>query len=112
MISFQKLAAECQSAGHSGVLVPFRCDLSNVEEIQSMFSAIKAEHGGVDVCINNAGLAHPEPLLSGNSSGWKNMLDVRAQSCWRKSVSSDGDPTLAVKGKKSGYFIYFLCFFS
>ncbi|XP_006801675.2 dehydrogenase/reductase SDR family member 11-like [Neolamprologus brichardi] len=29
-----------------------------------------------DVCINNAGLAHPEPLLSGETSGWKNMMDV------------------------------------
>lgn len=42
-----------------------------------MFAAIKAQHGGVDVCINNAGLAHPEPLLNGKTGGWKNMLDVR-----------------------------------
>ncbi|KAM6933813.1 dehydrogenase/reductase SDR family member 11-like [Xenentodon cancila] len=87
----QKLAAECQSAGHSGVLVPFKCDLTNEEEIQSMFSAIKAEHEGVDVCINNAGLAHPEPLLSGNTSGWKNMLDVNVLAlsiCTREAYQS------------------------
>ncbi|XP_004558278.3 dehydrogenase/reductase SDR family member 11 isoform X1 [Maylandia zebra] len=72
----QKLAAECQSAGHPGVLVPFKCDLSKEEEILSMFAAIKEQHKGVDVCINNAGLAHPEPLLSGKTSGWKNMMDV------------------------------------
>lgn len=42
-----------------------------------MFAAIKAQHGGVDVCINNAGLAHPEPLLNGKTSDWKNMVDVR-----------------------------------
>ncbi|PWA22077.1 hypothetical protein CCH79_00010278, partial [Gambusia affinis] len=71
------LAAECQSAGYSGVLIPFKCDLTNVDEIQSMFAAIKAQHNGVDVCINNAGLAHAEPLLSGKTSAWKNMLDVR-----------------------------------
>ncbi|CAI5693219.1 unnamed protein product [Oreochromis niloticus] len=41
-----------------------------------MFAAIKEQHKGVDVCINNAGLAHPEPLLSGKTSGWKNMMDV------------------------------------
>lgn len=74
----QTHAAECQRAGYSGVLVPFKCDLTNEEEILSMFSAIKAQHKGVDVCINNAGLAHPDPLLSGQTSGWKNMLDVRA----------------------------------
>uniref|UniRef100_A0A3P9BMZ4 Dehydrogenase/reductase SDR family member 11 n=1 Tax=Maylandia zebra TaxID=106582 RepID=A0A3P9BMZ4_9CICH len=41
-----------------------------------MFAAIKEQHKGVDVCINNAGLAHPEPLLSGKTSSWKNMMDV------------------------------------
>ncbi|XP_028320379.1 dehydrogenase/reductase SDR family member 11-like [Gouania willdenowi] len=72
----QKLAAECQSSAFAGVLVPFRCDLTNEEEILSMFAAIKAEHKGVDVCINNAGLAHPQSLLSGKTSSWKNMMDV------------------------------------
>uniref|UniRef100_UPI003AADFC85 dehydrogenase/reductase SDR family member 11-like isoform X1 n=1 Tax=Centroberyx gerrardi TaxID=166262 RepID=UPI003AADFC85 len=72
----KKVAAECQNAGYSGVLVPFKCDLTNEEEILSMFSAIKAQHQGVDVCINNAGLAHPESLLNGKTSGWRNMLDV------------------------------------
>lgn len=73
---FQKLSAECQSAGYSGTLIPYKCDLSNEEEILSMFSAIKTLHKGVDVCINNAGLAHNEPLLSGRTEGWRNMIDV------------------------------------
>lgn len=75
-LCFQKLAAECQSAGYSGTLIPYKCDLSNEEEILSMFSAIKTLHQGVDVCINNAGLAHNEPLLSGKTEGWRNMIDV------------------------------------
>uniref|UniRef100_A0A3Q4HWQ3 Dehydrogenase/reductase SDR family member 11-like n=1 Tax=Neolamprologus brichardi TaxID=32507 RepID=A0A3Q4HWQ3_NEOBR len=41
-----------------------------------MFAAIKEQHKGVDVCINNAGLSHSEPLLSGKTSSWKNMIDV------------------------------------
>ncbi|XP_061683723.1 dehydrogenase/reductase SDR family member 11-like isoform X2 [Syngnathoides biaculeatus] len=41
-----------------------------------MFAAIKAQHKGVDVCVNNAGVAHPHPLLSGDTSAWRNMLDV------------------------------------
>uniref|UniRef100_A0A3Q4I5I8 Dehydrogenase/reductase 11 n=1 Tax=Neolamprologus brichardi TaxID=32507 RepID=A0A3Q4I5I8_NEOBR len=31
-----------------------------------MCAAIKEQHKGVDVCINNAGLGHPEPLLCGH----------------------------------------------
>ncbi|KAF3847540.1 hypothetical protein F7725_020568 [Dissostichus mawsoni] len=87
----QNLAAECQSAGHSGVLVPFKCDLNNEEEILSMFAAIKDQHKGVDVCINNAGLANPESLLHGQTSGWKNMLDVNVLAlciCSREAYQS------------------------
>lgn len=78
LFPFQKLASECLGEGLSGLLLPFKCDLTNEEEIVSMFSAVKQQHGGVDVCINNAGLAHPESLLSGKTSSWRNMLDVRA----------------------------------
>ncbi|XP_041654252.1 dehydrogenase/reductase SDR family member 11-like [Cheilinus undulatus] len=87
----QKVAAECKSAGHSGIFVPYKCDLSKEEEILSMFSAIKAQHKGVDVCINNAGLGRPEPLLSGKTSGWKNMLDVNVLAlsiCTREAYQS------------------------
>ncbi|KAG7243112.1 hypothetical protein INR49_016487 [Caranx melampygus] len=87
----QKLSAECQTAGLSGVLVPFKCDLTNEEEILSMFSIIKEQHKGVDVCINNAGLGHPEPLLSGKTSSWRNMLDVNVLAlsvCTREAYQS------------------------
>ncbi|XP_068600161.1 dehydrogenase/reductase SDR family member 11a isoform X1 [Brachionichthys hirsutus] len=87
----EKLAAECQSAGLSGTLIPYKCDLSNEEEILSMFSAIKTLHKGVDVCINNAGLSHSEPLLSGRTEGWRNMIDVNVLAlsiCTREAYRS------------------------
>ncbi|KAF5903155.1 dehydrogenase/reductase SDR family member 11, partial [Clarias magur] len=87
----EKLAAECQSAGYNGTLIPYKCDVTNEEEILSMFSAIKTLLQGVDVCINNAGLAHSEPLLSGHTEGWKNMLDVNILAlaiCTREAYQS------------------------
>uniref|UniRef100_UPI00398EB3AA dehydrogenase/reductase SDR family member 11a isoform X2 n=1 Tax=Pristiophorus japonicus TaxID=55135 RepID=UPI00398EB3AA len=87
----EKLAAECESAGYAGTLVPYKCDLTSEEEILSMFSAIKTLHQGVDVCINNAGLAHPEPLLSGRTEFWRNMIDVNVIAmsiCTRESYQS------------------------
>uniref|UniRef100_A0A672KHU5 Dehydrogenase/reductase SDR family member 11 n=1 Tax=Sinocyclocheilus grahami TaxID=75366 RepID=A0A672KHU5_SINGR len=72
----EKLAAECVSSGFSGTLIPYKCDLSVEDDMLSMFSWIKVQHHGVDVCINNAGLALPEPLLSGKTSGWKTIMDV------------------------------------
>lgn len=42
-----------------------------------MFSAVRSQHSGVDICINNAGMARPDTLLSGSTSGWKDMFNVR-----------------------------------
>ena len=50
--------------------------MTKESEILEMFREIKSRHGGVDVCINNAGLGGAAPLLSGDTGLWKNMLDV------------------------------------
>uniref|UniRef100_A0A3B5BBN0 Dehydrogenase/reductase (SDR family) member 11b n=1 Tax=Stegastes partitus TaxID=144197 RepID=A0A3B5BBN0_9TELE len=88
---FQEVAAECKKAGYTGVLVPIKCDLSKEEKILSMFAAIKEQHKGVDVCINNAGLARPDQLLNGKTGGWKTMLDVNViglSICTREAYQS------------------------
>ncbi|XP_077064996.1 dehydrogenase/reductase SDR family member 11-like [Siphateles boraxobius] len=87
----QNLAAECVSSGFSGTLFPYKCDLSEEDEVLSMFSWIKVQHQGIDVCINNAGLALPEPLLSGKTSGWRTMMDVNViglSVCTREAYQS------------------------
>lgn len=61
----------------TGRLLAVKCDVSQEEDVKAAFQRAQAEFGGVDVCVNNAGLAHNAPLLSGNTSDWKNMLDVR-----------------------------------
>lgn len=61
-----------------------------------MFAAIKEQHSGVDVCINNAGLAHPESLLNGKTGGWKNMLDVRGKSPKRETHLISCETLIAV----------------
>nr|XP_055113038.1 dehydrogenase/reductase SDR family member 11 isoform X1 [Symphalangus syndactylus] len=89
--NIEELAAECKSAGYPGTLIPYRCDLSNEEDILSMFSAIRSQHSGVDICINNAGLARPDTLLSGSTSGWKDMFNVNVLAlsiCTREAYQS------------------------
>ncbi|XP_021104333.1 dehydrogenase/reductase SDR family member 11 isoform X3 [Heterocephalus glaber] len=89
--NIEELAAECKSAGYPGTLIPYRCDLSNEEDILSMFSAVRSQHSGVDICINNAGLARPDSLLSGSTSGWKDMFNVNVLAlsiCTREAYQS------------------------
>ncbi|XP_051814234.1 dehydrogenase/reductase SDR family member 11-like isoform X3 [Acanthochromis polyacanthus] len=87
----KELAAECKKAGYTGVLVPIKCDLTKGEDILAMFATIKAQHKGVDVCINNAGLSLHDSLLSGTTRGWRNMLDVNVLAlsiCTREAYQS------------------------
>ena len=54
-----------------------KCDVSKEDEVKAMFAAAKAEFGGVDMCVNNAGFALDAPLLSGSTEDWRSMLEVR-----------------------------------
>ena len=53
-----------------------KCDVRKEEDILSMFDNIKTQFGGADVCINNAGLMRPSPLLSGSTEEWREQLEV------------------------------------
>ncbi|XP_070572625.1 dehydrogenase/reductase SDR family member 11-like [Ptychodera flava] len=82
-------AEELKSESAKGSLHAVKCDLRNEQEILSMFAEIKNDHGGVDVCINNAGLNFYTTLLEGRTDHWKNMLDVNVLAlsiCTREAV--------------------------
>ena len=53
-----------------------RCDVRKEQEVVAMFERAVREFGGVDVMISNAGLAHSEPLLTGDTSQWREMMEV------------------------------------
>lgn len=55
-----------------------------------MFSAVRSQHRGVDICINNAGMARPDTLLSGSTSGWKDMFNVRLVELGREAGGGGG----------------------
>jgi len=67
-----------RSFGYAGVLVPMACDISNLDKVLELFSNIKSDPDleGVDVCINNAGVALAESFLQGDPKAWKHMFDV------------------------------------
>jgi len=71
----QSLSQELSTSG--GKVVAMKCDVSKEEDILSMMSAIKSQFGGADICVNNAGLSHNAPLLSGDTDKWRQMVEVR-----------------------------------
>jgi len=89
--NIQKLAAELASAGHKGVLHPIKCDLTIESDIVAMFDWIASKFGGVDICINNAGISFGEPVIGCNLDNMKQMLDlnvIAVMSCDNKAIAS------------------------
>ena len=68
---------EASFQGAKGLFLPIQCDLRNESQILAMFEKIRDTWGGVDVCVNNAGLGKDAPLATGSTEEWRNMMDVR-----------------------------------
>lgn len=70
--------------------MPLEVDLRDEGAITAMFGEIRKSWGGVDVLVNNAGLGHHAPLMSGSTDDWREMLDVNVLAlciCTREAVS-------------------------
>ncbi|CAL4127279.1 unnamed protein product, partial [Meganyctiphanes norvegica] len=78
-------------SGETGSLTAIKCDLRKDTEVLALFSTIKKQFGGVDVCINNAGMSSNHRLLEGTPDEWREMLDVNIVSlclCTKEAVRS------------------------
>ena len=68
---------------------PHTVDLRDESQIDALFAAVRAAHGGVDVLVNNAGLGRNAPLMSGETAAWREMLEVNVLAlavCTREAV--------------------------
>lgn len=67
----------------------YTVDLRQEDQILQLFETIRQTWDGVDVLINNAGLGHKEPLMSGDTEAWREMLDINVLAlciCTREAV--------------------------
>lgn len=70
-------------------LLPLPVDRRNEQTILELFATVRDTWGGVDVLVNNAGLGHHAPLLSGRTDDWREMLEVNVLGlcvCTREAV--------------------------
>ncbi|MGX5720442.1 SDR family oxidoreductase [Shinella zoogloeoides] len=69
-------AVETMSAENPAIRAS-RVDVTSPEEIETWFATVKAEAGGLDVLINNAGIAGPTGRLEDIAiDGWYKCIDV------------------------------------
>ena len=98
-----QIKASMDKDGFGEMFVPFAYDLRDAESIPKLFSEVEEKLGPVDVLVNNAGLGYREPLMSGNTLKWKEILDVNVLAlcvCTREAVTS------MVKRGVAGYVIH------
>ncbi|CAL4154388.1 unnamed protein product [Meganyctiphanes norvegica] len=98
----QALADELKD--HPGSLMAVRCDVSKDADIMDMFADIKRMHGGVDACINNAGISYSQNLLEGTPDQWREMMNVNVVGlclCTREAVAS-----MRARGVDDGQIIH------
>ncbi len=63
-----------------GKVIPIQCDVRKEDQILDMFQRIQKECGGVEVCVNNAGVGYPAKLYDGNTADWRDMMEVSCMS--------------------------------
>ncbi|PSN32252.1 Dehydrogenase/reductase SDR family member 11 [Blattella germanica] len=93
-----------QLKGSSGELHAVQCDITKEEDILAAFSWVKEHLGGVDVMVNNAGVAHQAFLSDGQTSEWRQMLEVNVLGlsiCTREALKS-----MKERGVDDGHIIH------
>ncbi len=70
------MSKKLESSGKSGKLLAVKCNVKEEEAVRAAFKKAMEVFGSVEVCVNNAGLAHYAPLLSGSTEDWRDMLEV------------------------------------
>ncbi|CAL8104461.1 unnamed protein product [Orchesella dallaii] len=70
------LIKECEEAGYKGKLIPYKCDVGKSSEVEAMFEWLEKQHGGVDICVNNAGAGSMTPLLDLKGDEMSEILNI------------------------------------
>ncbi|MEY9990597.1 3-oxoacyl-[acyl-carrier protein] reductase [Streptomyces sp. V4I8] len=59
------------------------CDVTDETQVRALFEAAVAEHGQLDVVVNNAGLGGTSPLVDMTDEQWSKVLDVTLNGTFR-----------------------------
>ena len=72
-----------------GSAIAIKADVSNENEVQSMFQQMIAKYGTIDILVNNAGLQKDSPLESMSLADWQLVINVNLTGqflCAREAV--------------------------
>ena len=80
-VAAQHVAEEVGARGRRAFLV--QADVSRLEQVQAMVSAVRDRLGAIDILVNNAGVFPRVPFLEMTEHDWDQVLDVNLKgSCF------------------------------
>ncbi|BAY10091.1 SDR family NAD(P)-dependent oxidoreductase [Calothrix sp. NIES-2098] len=63
-------------ATNGGKALPIITDVTNEAQVQNLVQKTKTEFGQIDILVNNAGIAVVGEIDGGNTSDWKDMINL------------------------------------
>ena len=66
----------------------FLADVSNFNEVEKMMAGVKEKFGGLDVLVNNAGIAKDRTLAKMTVEEWQKVIDINLTSVFNCSKSA------------------------
>ncbi len=70
-----RTVAECRQRG-KGKVAGITCDVRNPRQVQHLMSFAVQEFGGLDVLVNNAGVAYFAPVADLKPEEWEEIIDT------------------------------------
>ena len=75
-------AVATQIRGLGRRCIPVRADVSKSAEVARLIETVQAQLGAIEILVNNAGIARPQPLEEITESDWDELLAVNLTSCF------------------------------
>ncbi len=83
-------------ADEGNVMHVAQCDVTQSDAISHVFESFVAQHGGLDILVNNVGRSEPGNLVSMDEATWRSQLDLNLTSAFL--VSKYAVPLMAARG--------------
>lgn len=72
-----RLATEVATITEAGgEAAAFTCDVRDEASVQGLMAAVTERFGGIDILFANAGFGYRAPIMEGDTSRWKDMIDT------------------------------------
>jgi len=70
----QQVVEEIKEKG--GEAIPFKCDVSKKDEVDTLMGKAIDEYGSIDILINNAGVVQFKPFLQKEEKDWDQTINI------------------------------------